>query len=145
MKNLNELIYKSKQRGWVTYEEINQVIPDEIVDIEYVEQIVEKIIHAGINIVESATDALQLKECDKCEVVKHDRSDVTEEMPEATGIEIVLTRLEVEVLQMRFGTDNDQAYSLDTVADVLDLNASWVLQIERDALNKLRAPKYTSS
>lgn len=52
-----------------------------------------------------------------------------------------LTSRERDVIQMRFGLGNGQAYSLAEIGRALDLSRERVRQIEAKALQKLRQPK----
>jgi RNA polymerase nonessential primary-like sigma factor len=52
-----------------------------------------------------------------------------------------LTSRERDVIQMRFGLDNGQPYSLAEIGRALDLSRERVRQIEAKALQKLRQPK----
>ena len=52
-----------------------------------------------------------------------------------------LTSRERDVIQMRFGLDNGQPYSLAEIGRALELSRERVRQIEAKALQKLRQPK----
>ncbi|MEB3293676.1 MAG: RNA polymerase sigma factor SigC [Synechococcales bacterium] len=52
-----------------------------------------------------------------------------------------LTNRERDVIQMRFGLENGQPYSLAEIGRALDLSRERVRQIEAKALQKLRQPK----
>jgi RNA polymerase nonessential primary-like sigma factor len=52
-----------------------------------------------------------------------------------------LTERERDVIQMRFGLDDGQPYSLAEIGRALDLSRERVRQIEAKALQKLRQPK----
>jgi len=55
--NLKELIAKGKEQGYLTYAEVNDHLPDGIVDPEQVEEIIAMIGDMGINVSEVAPDS----------------------------------------------------------------------------------------
>jgi len=57
---LKELIARGKEQGYLTYAEVNDHLPDEIVDSEQIEDIVNMINDMGITVHEVAPDADQL-------------------------------------------------------------------------------------
>ena len=54
---LRDLLEKGKEKGFLTYEEINLMLPDEISDPDQLEDTIQKLINVGIEVHES--DALQ--------------------------------------------------------------------------------------
>ncbi len=57
MSNPKDLIAKGKEQGFLTYAEVNDHLPDSIVDPEQIEDIVRMINDMGISVYESAPDA----------------------------------------------------------------------------------------
>src|SRR5205809_6454431 len=51
-KAIKQLLAQGKQRGYVTYEELNEVLPEEKLSSEQIEDIMSMISDMGINIVE---------------------------------------------------------------------------------------------
>ncbi len=54
---LKKLIAKGKEQGYLTYAEVNDHLPDDIVDPEQIEEIINMINDLGIEVTESAPDA----------------------------------------------------------------------------------------
>ena len=54
---LKLLVAKGKEQGYLTYAEVNDHLPEEIVDSEQVEDIIQMINDMGIQVVETAPDA----------------------------------------------------------------------------------------
>jgi len=63
--SLKELIAKGKEQGYLTYAQVNDHLPEGIVDPEQVEEIIAMINDMGITVCEIApeTDSLILSEC----------------------------------------------------------------------------------
>jgi RNA polymerase primary sigma factor len=57
---LKELIIKGKEKGFLTYSEVNDHLPQDIVESEQVEDIIQMINDMGIRVVETAPDADEL-------------------------------------------------------------------------------------
>ena len=57
VNSLDKLISEAKQKGWVTYKELVDVLPDDMIDLHDVEQLIARLDDAGIKLVEYATDA----------------------------------------------------------------------------------------
>ena len=57
MAKVKKLIAKSKERGYVTYDEVNAVLPSEQFSSEQIEDILTQMSELGINVVESEDDA----------------------------------------------------------------------------------------
>ena len=56
MKNLDKSISEAKQRGWITYEELARVLPDDMLDAEDIDRLIAQLGDAGIKVVECAAD-----------------------------------------------------------------------------------------
>ena len=54
---LKELITKGKEQGFLTYAQVNDHLPDDIVDPEQIEDIINMINDMGIQVHEEAPDA----------------------------------------------------------------------------------------
>lgn len=54
---LKQLVLRGKEQGYLTYAEVNDHLPAEIVDSEQVEDIIQMINDMGIKVVETAPDA----------------------------------------------------------------------------------------
>ena len=74
---LKELIARGKEQGYLTYTEVNDHLPDSIVDPEQIEDIIGTINDMGIKVLESAPDADSILMTD--EVVDETDEDVAEE------------------------------------------------------------------
>ena len=134
LKNLDKSISEAKQRGWITYEELARVLPDDMLGAEDFDRLIAQLGDAGIKVVECAADFE-----DSTASVQTNSSDNA--VAEQARVQVSLTPLEAKALRMRFGIDSDQGSSLDAVADALNLTPARTLEVERDALEKLRAPK----
>lgn len=53
---INELITRGKENGYLTYSEINDHLPDDIVDPEQIDDIINIINEMGIRVYETAPD-----------------------------------------------------------------------------------------
>ena len=65
---LKVLIAKGKEQGYLTYGEVNDHLPSEIVDPEQIEDIVNMINDMGITVYEKAPDAESLLLSDACRI-----------------------------------------------------------------------------
>jgi len=63
--SLKELISKGKEQGYLTYAEVNDHLPTEIVDPEQVEEIIAMIVDMGISVSEVAPDDDEISISDK--------------------------------------------------------------------------------
>ena len=59
-QQLKELIARGKEQGYLTYTEVNDHLPNDIVDPEQIEEIVNMINDMGISVYEKAPDAESL-------------------------------------------------------------------------------------
>ena len=57
---LKQLITKGKEQGFLTYAQVNDHLPDDIVDPEQIEDIIRMINDMGITVYETAPDADEL-------------------------------------------------------------------------------------
>jgi len=74
---LKDLIARGKEQGYLTYSEVNDHLPDSIVDPEQIEDIISTINDMGIKVLETAPDADSLLMTD--EAVEETDDDATEE------------------------------------------------------------------
>ena len=56
-QQLKDLIAKGKEQGYLTYSEVNDHLPNEIVDTEQIEDIVNMINDMGISVYETAPES----------------------------------------------------------------------------------------
>lgn len=58
---LRELVDKGKEQGFLTYEEINSMLPEDISDPDQVEETIQMLIDIGIEVQEGKQDAEVMK------------------------------------------------------------------------------------
>jgi RNA polymerase primary sigma factor len=85
---LKQLVLKGKEQGYLTYAEVNDHLPAEIVDSEQVEDIIQMINDMGIKVVETAPDADDL-------ALNDDNNITDEEVAEAAAA--ALSSVESEI------------------------------------------------
>jgi len=73
--SLKELISKGKEQGYLTYAEVNDHLPTEIVDPEQVEEIIAMIVDMGISVSEVAPDDDEISISDKASNADEDAAD----------------------------------------------------------------------
>ncbi|MGE8355966.1 MAG: RNA polymerase sigma factor RpoD [Microvirgula sp.] len=80
-KRLKQLIVQGKERGFLTYAEINDSLPEDVLDAEQIESIIGMITDMGIQVYDEAPDAEQLLMSDSTPVVADE--DAVEEAESA--------------------------------------------------------------
>src|ERR671912_474124 len=55
--SIKKLIARAKKRGYVTYDELNEALPQDQMSSEQIEDVMSAISEMGVNIVETADDA----------------------------------------------------------------------------------------
>ncbi|VFP86873.1 RNA polymerase sigma factor RpoD [Candidatus Erwinia haradaeae] len=85
---LKLLVTRGKEQGYLTYSEINDHLPDDIVDSDQIEDIIQMINNMGIQVVEEAPDADEL-------ILNENSSDTDEDAVEAAAQ--VLSSVESEI------------------------------------------------
>ena len=85
---LKLLVIKGKEQGYLTYAEVNDHLPAEIVDSEQVEDIIQMINDMGIKVVETAPDADDL-------ALNDDDANIDEDAAEAAAA--ALSSVESEI------------------------------------------------
>src|SRR5215213_5409200 len=73
--SIRKLIARAKKRGVVTYEELNEALPQDQMSSEQIEDIMSAINDMGINVVESAEDGDDEDDDDKDEPAQEDEVD----------------------------------------------------------------------
>ena len=73
--SLKELISKGKEQGYLTYAEVNDHLPTEIVDPDQVEEIIAMIVDMGISVSEVAPDDDEISISDKTSNTDDDAAD----------------------------------------------------------------------
>ena len=73
--SLKELISKGKEQGYLTYAEVNDHLPTEIVDPEQVEEIIAMIVDMGISVSEVPPDDDEISISDKASNADEDAAD----------------------------------------------------------------------
>ncbi len=81
---LKELIIKGKEKGFLTYAEVNDHLPQDIVESEQVEDIIQMINDMGIRVVETAPDADEL-------LLSDSDSDATDEDAVEAAAQVLAT------------------------------------------------------
>jgi len=92
------LISKGKEQGFLTIEEINDSLPDDVTDEEQIESVIAIISSMGINVLESAPESDDLK-----------ISDNTTKDSEVNDQELA------EVASVLLASDGEQGRTTDTV------------------------------
>ncbi|TON83387.1 RNA polymerase sigma factor RpoD [Vibrio parahaemolyticus] len=87
---LKLLVIKGKEQGYLTYAEVNDHLPAEIVDSEQVEDIIQMINDMGIKVVETAPDADDL-------ALNDDTNITDEDAAEAAAAAAALSSVESEI------------------------------------------------
>ena len=72
---LKQLVLRGKEKGYLTYAEINDHLPAEIIDSEQVEDIIQMINDMGIKVVETAPDADDLALNDDSNIADEDAAE----------------------------------------------------------------------
>ncbi|MBK5912832.1 RNA polymerase sigma factor RpoD [Rhodocyclus purpureus] len=80
---LKNLIKQGKERGFLTYAEINDHLPDDVVDAEQIESIISTFNDMGIQVYDEAPDAETLLMSDSAPAAAADEADVEEEAEQA--------------------------------------------------------------
>ena len=80
---LKTLIKLGKERGFLTYAEVNDHLPDDVVDAEQIESIISTFNDMGIQVYDQAPDAEQLLMSDTAPTVAADDADVEEQAEQA--------------------------------------------------------------
>src|SRR5690242_21892678 len=84
---LKILIAKGKEQGYLTYAEVNDHLPNEIVDPEQIEEIIAMINDMGIPVHEEAPDAEQLLLADNAPTNGDDDEEAAEEAAAALALD----------------------------------------------------------
>jgi len=85
---LKLLVTHGKEQGYLTYSEVNDHLPEDIVDSDQIEDIIQMINDMGIQVVEAAPDADDL-------ILNDNNSDTDEDVAEATAQ--ALSNVEIEL------------------------------------------------
>ena len=72
---LKELITKGKEQGYLTYAEVNDHLPEDVIDSDQIEDIIRMINDMGITVHESAPDADELLMADETQVEDEDAAE----------------------------------------------------------------------
>ena len=80
---LKTLIKLGKERGFLTYAEVNDHLPDDVVDAEHIESIISTFNDMGIQVYDEAPDAETLLMSDNAPTVAADDADVEEQAEQA--------------------------------------------------------------
>ncbi len=80
---LKTLIKLGKERGFLTYSEVNDHLPDDVVDAEQIENIISTFNDMGIQVYDEAPDAETLLMSDTSPAVVSDEADVEEQAEQA--------------------------------------------------------------
>ena len=80
---LKTLIKLGKERGFLTYSEVNDHLPDDVVDAEQIESIISTFSDMGIQVYDVAPDAEQLLMSESSPTVSADDADVEEQAEQA--------------------------------------------------------------
>src|SRR5436190_23447998 len=84
-KAIKQLLAQGKQRGYVTYEELNEVLPEDKLSSEQIEDIMSMISEMGINVIED--EEIEAGEKPKRVTVGEEEEEEEEEVSEAGRID----------------------------------------------------------
>ncbi|HGE6107905.1 TPA: RNA polymerase sigma factor RpoD [Vibrio cholerae] len=101
---LKQLVLRGKEQGYLTYAEVNDHLPAEIVDSEQVEDIIQMINDMGIKVVESAPDADDLALSDDTTITDEDAAEAAAAALSSVESEIGRTTDPVRMYMREMGT-----------------------------------------
>lgn len=101
---LKLLVIKGKEQGYLTYAEVNDHLPEEIVDAEQVEDIIQMINDMGIKVVETAPDADDMSLNDDDAVTDEDAAEAAAAALSSVESEIGRTTDPVRMYMREMGT-----------------------------------------
>ncbi|CAM3505384.1 RNA polymerase sigma factor RpoD [Vibrio aerogenes CECT 7868] len=101
---LKQLVLKGKEQGYLTYAEVNDHLPAEIVDSEQVEDIIQMINDMGIKVVETAPDADDLALNDDTNITDEDVAEAAAAALSSVENEIGRTTDPVRMYMREMGT-----------------------------------------
>ncbi|MGV2988784.1 RNA polymerase sigma factor RpoD [Vibrio sp. E150_011] len=101
---LKLLVIKGKEQGYLTYAEVNDHLPEEIVDSEQVEDIIQMINDMGIKVVETAPDADDLALSDEQSITDEDAAEAAAAALSSVESEIGRTTDPVRMYMREMGT-----------------------------------------
>ncbi|MBD1555539.1 RNA polymerase sigma factor RpoD [Vibrio sp. S9_S30] len=101
---LKLLVIKGKEKGYLTYAEVNDHLPQEIVDSEQVEDIIQMINDMGIKVVETAPDADDLALNDDTNITDEDAAEAAAAALSSVESEIGRTTDPVRMYMREMGT-----------------------------------------
>ncbi|QMV15431.1 RNA polymerase sigma factor RpoD [Vibrio spartinae] len=101
---LKSLVIKGKEQGYLTYAEVNDHLPAEIVDSEQVEDIIQMINDMGIKVVETAPDADDLALNDDTNITDEDVAEAAAAALSSVESEIGRTTDPVRMYMREMGT-----------------------------------------
>jgi len=81
--SIKKLIAKAKRRGYITYDELNEALPQDQMSSEQIEDVMSAISEMGVNIVESDEDAESQEDEGGVEEMTPDEGDEDRNVPEA--------------------------------------------------------------
>ncbi len=101
---LKQLVLRGKEQGYLTYAEVNDHLPAEIVDSEQVEDIIQMINDMGIKVVETAPDADDLALSDDTTITDEDATEAAAAALSSVESEIGRTTDPVRMYMREMGT-----------------------------------------
>lgn len=101
---LKQLVLRGKEQGYLTYTEVNDHLPAEIVDSEQVEDIIQMINDMGIKVVETAPDADDLALSDDTTITDEDAAEAAAAALSSVESEIGRTTDPVRMYMREMGT-----------------------------------------
>jgi DNA-directed RNA polymerase specialized sigma subunit len=153
---IKKIVVHGKERGYLTYDELNAALPQDQVSSEQIEDTMTMLSELGVNVIESE-ESEESFEADEPAVTqarprremrniilrqprpRFDKYAVLLHLPGATPVLKSLTIREERVLKMRYGVGMPQ-YTLQAIGDKFGLTRERIRQIEATALRKLRHP-----
>jgi len=83
--SIKKLIAKAKRRGYITYDELNEALPQDQMSSEQIEDVMSAISEMGVNIVENDEDAAEEEEGASGEATSSDEEETESEDEEASA------------------------------------------------------------
>ena len=157
VKEIEQLISIEGEKGFLTFEEVNEIPSNDIVSSDQIDDVLMMFDEMDIDVVD---DLQGLKMEEEKDLEKEEEEDshlgdfiedkailspqeavISANLTEQTGkVLSSLTSREEKVLRMRFGIGEKYDHTLEEVGQDFDVTRERIRQIEAKALRKLRHP-----
>lgn len=101
---LKLLVQRGKEQGYLTYAEVNDHLPEDIVDSDQIEDIIQMINDMGIQVMEEAPDADDLLLAETSNNTDEDAEEAAAQVPSSVESEIGRTTDPVRMYMREMGT-----------------------------------------